>query len=515
MLTVSFLGRPERLRHYFLREEREPGAEGPLGVWWGGGAQRLGLEERQPVEEGTFLEVLRARTATGRTSAPRRTGLDLTFSAPKSISIAALVEGDRRWIVWHEEAIDRVLRGVERRHLFVRARHASRPQGILVARFRHGLSRGGDPQLHTHALLLNPVVVDGGVLRSFDPWPLLRLQKILGQQYRHHLARRARSLGWTLAPRGWSFECERYPEELLSAWSKRARSIEAALAAQGFERATASARRKSSLALRTRGPKPRDKAADLRVRWRAEARALDPLWESRRPSADHRLATSHDARALFRDGRAAGETLGRAAVFLAARGLDYREAEIRHTVYRLALGRSDEAALERAWAASRRVGLFREGREPEGVGTPRTGWDAWYRPRGAEVWTERLRRLLLPEGGRRTRARDAPVMEIRLDVHERGYAALRRALTTALDLGCTPRLLEQGTRIAGRVRGHGRELVASLPPPDRVAVVVREERGREGRARRASSERRVGDVPATPVPRRPSPERGLAAERTP
>ncbi len=467
MLSASFLGRPERLRHYFLRAEREPGAEGPAGLWWGRGARVLGLEG-EDVRPRPFLELLRGRVPGacpphGTVARSRRIGLDFTFSAPKSVSVAALVEGDRRWIAWHEEAVDRVLRAVETRHLFACTERVGTPLGLLVARFRHGLSRSGDPQLHTHTLLLSRVPCTDGAWRPFDPWPLLRLQKILGQRYRHHLAFRARSLGWGLRPRGLAFECDRYPESLLTAWSRRARAIEADLARAGLERATASARRKACVALRTRGPKPSPAARDLRERWRREAREHDPGWSGRRPSSDHACPTP-SGRDLLGEACAAGAILGRTSVVLSTRGLVFREVEIRHAVYREALGRGGESGLEHAWRLARRAGLFLRGTEPAGFRTPRTGWDRWYRPKGVERWLARVA-ALGPFAAPRGVEGGAPRSRALADV-EAGYDGLLRRLVTARDLGRAPEANERGVRLAARTRLHGRELLvaAGLEP---------------------------------------------------
>jgi conjugative relaxase-like TrwC/TraI family protein len=483
VLSASFLGRPEGLRHYFLRKEREPGAQGPAGVWWGEGARILGIEDEE-VRPRAFLELLRGRRGEGsggeRAFRSGRRGLDLTFSAPKSISVAALVEGDPRWIAWHEEAVGRVLRAIEREHLFGHAAAAPPSSGLLVSRFRHGLSRSGDPQLHTHALLLSRVPFADGTWRPFDPWPILRLQKILGQRYRHHLAERARSLGWSLRPRGLAFECERYPEALLASWSRRARAVEADLARSGHDRRTASARRKTCAALRTRERKCPRPAADLSARWKREALERDPDWNVRPPSVD--CAFRHpDGRTLLAEAHEAGAVMGRTSVLLAGRGLVFRELEVRHTLYREALGRGGEDTLGRAFRLARDTGLLRPGAEPAGFRTPRTGWDRWYAPRGAERWIARVRALgPLPMENPRERL-PAHARSPHPAAGEEGYEALLRRLVTARDLGRAPEADAGGTRLAARVRFPGRELLAAAGR-DRTPASPEPERG-EGLAR--------------------------------
>lgn len=374
-----------------------------------------------------------------------------------------------------------MLRAIERRHLFVRGGSSAPPAGLVVARFHHGLSRSADPQLHTHLLLPSRLpLADGGTAR-LDPWPLLRLQKVLGQTYRHALAARTRSLGWTLRPHGLAFECERYPRELLAGWSRRARAVEAALAREGLERRTASARRKTVITLRTRTGKPGGSREDHRRRWLEEARALDPGWDLRPPSTTFVPAPLR-GRDLLADAREGGRRVGAVSVKLASRGLRFREVEIFHALYRDALGRGSEEALERVWRLAVRAGLFVSAPPPAGRVPGRTGRDLWYRPRGAELWIERLRRVWGAETAPRTPVAPLPGREI--DVDATGYAGFLRVLVTVRDLGRRQALAERGNRIAARTALPGTDLVREAGLGRAIALVPVREGGRERRAER-------------------------------
>jgi len=89
-----------------------------------------------------------------------RAGTDLTFSAPKSLSVAALIGGRLDLIEAHEKAADSVLHyigkhGVQIRKMINGKSEFIKTGNLLVAKFEHGLSREKDCQLHTHAVALN------------------------------------------------------------------------------------------------------------------------------------------------------------------------------------------------------------------------------------------------------------------------------------------------------------------------------------------------------------------------
>ena len=95
------------------------------------------------------------------TSVEHRAGWDATFSAPKSVSLTALVGGDDRVRMAHREAVTAALTELER---YTQARiggnHPAETTGQFVAaKFEHDTARPVDgyaaPQLHTHAVIFN------------------------------------------------------------------------------------------------------------------------------------------------------------------------------------------------------------------------------------------------------------------------------------------------------------------------------------------------------------------------
>ena len=167
----------------------------------GRGAEALGLEGA--VDPDTFKEVLAGHVPDGPRLGKRasdgsishRPGRDLTFSAPKSVSLVALIGGDERIVAAHDRAVRRALDWVERNAAETRLSDPElgrmvrvRGQKTVAATFRHDTSRNLDPQLHTHAVLANMVQGRDGKWRTMANEPLYRGQKLIGMIYRNELA---------------------------------------------------------------------------------------------------------------------------------------------------------------------------------------------------------------------------------------------------------------------------------------------------------------------------------------
>ena len=126
-----------------------------------------------------------------------RPGWDITLSAPKSVSLEALVRGDRRVIRAHDQAVYETLDWIEKELLETRGWDPAtrkRPRiaahGMAVAGFRHLTSRDLDPQLHTHCILANMTRIGSGAWRSVEPTLIRRNAKLIGAYYRNELASR-------------------------------------------------------------------------------------------------------------------------------------------------------------------------------------------------------------------------------------------------------------------------------------------------------------------------------------
>ena len=134
--------------------------------WRGSGAAALGL--RGHVEPGEFRRVLQGyvpgtdiRLGRLRDGAhEHRPGLDITLSAPKSVSLEALLGGSDRAMRAHDAAVRATLAFIETRLLRTRRWSPEERRSVQVnapllvaATFRHVTSRNNDPQLHTHCVI--------------------------------------------------------------------------------------------------------------------------------------------------------------------------------------------------------------------------------------------------------------------------------------------------------------------------------------------------------------------------
>ncbi len=268
---------------YYAEGGRAPSA------WWGEGAKSLGLSG--PVDACDFKTLLEGNLPDGQQmhrggEGERTAGLDLTFSAPKSVSMQALVEGDQRLLDAHERAVDRTLTYIEStlaayRNTVAGETHSLASGNIVAARFLHDLSRETDPQLHSHCVVLNMTQRNDGQWRALDAKPLYEQQKLLGTYYRAELAREVQSLGFAIrmTHHDGRFELAQITDAQVAAFSGRSQAITQALAARGKNRAHATAREKELASLNTRQRKNKDlDRVVLRDAWREKASALGIDW---------------------------------------------------------------------------------------------------------------------------------------------------------------------------------------------------------------------------------------------
>ena len=256
--------------------------------WYGDAAKALGLKAHVRPSRfesvlsgyvpGTDLRLGRMREG----ELDHRPGWDITLSAPKSVSLEALVMGDRRVIRAHDEAVRATLGFVEADLLQTRGwdpatrrRPRVQAEGMVVAGFRHLASRDQDPQLHTHCVLANMTRNASGEWRSVEPTKIRRSEKLIGAYYRNELALRLQALGMAVSPtlvgRVPGFELAGYERSFLDAFSGRRREILAYLERQDLPY---TAKHTQMAALHTRRRKEDKGLADLVPEWRARAQAL-------------------------------------------------------------------------------------------------------------------------------------------------------------------------------------------------------------------------------------------------
>lgn len=149
---------------YYSHEDNYYASGSLESRWMGDGAEQLGLKGE--VANGDMDAVRQGMLPDGTDLSrmvdgvnKHRAGYDLTFSAPKSVSVMALVGEDRRFVDAHNQAVKVVMEEVEQL-VSARITEEGKTETVLTgnmvaALYNHDTSRDLDPQLHTHALVFN------------------------------------------------------------------------------------------------------------------------------------------------------------------------------------------------------------------------------------------------------------------------------------------------------------------------------------------------------------------------
>src|SRR5438876_5757777 len=161
-----------------------------------------------------------------------RAGWDATFSAPKSVSLTALVGGDDRVREAHRESVSTALEQLE---YYTQARiggnHPPETTGkFIAAKFEHDTARPVDgyvaPQLHTHAVIFNLTERENGQARAIQPQSLFASQQFATAVYQSELTYRLKELGYEITVgRSGAPEIKGYTQEYLDASSPRSQQI--------------------------------------------------------------------------------------------------------------------------------------------------------------------------------------------------------------------------------------------------------------------------------------------------
>ena len=277
-------GRPAAERYYTEtvargQEDYYSGEGEAEGEWTGTGAQQLGLNGG--VNADDFSSLLRGTGPSGdrlRREPDARSviGFDLTFSAPKSVSVLygvgdpAISQATREA---HDEAVQQALGYLERAACRTRrgrgGKEHVRGEGLVVATFRHRTSRAGDLQLHTHAVVANMTRADGR-WSALDGRAIYAHARTAGFLYqaalRGELSERL-GVEWGPVRRGVA-DVQGIDPGVLSHFSRRTKEIRDRLDELGARSAKAA----ELAALETRRRKEYDVPVDrLREEWRARA----------------------------------------------------------------------------------------------------------------------------------------------------------------------------------------------------------------------------------------------------
>ncbi|ADU72059.1 conjugative transfer relaxase/helicase TraI [Pantoea sp. At-9b] len=269
MMTIAPVASAADAAGYYSSQDNYYFLDDLQSQWLGEGARELGLEG--PVDLDTLTAVLHGKLPNGvelgkdvQGSHVHRPGHDLTFSAPKSISMLILAGGDKRLLAAHHEAVKETLALVEQ---MVSARDTrdgvtriTATGKMVAALFTHDTSRNLDPQIHTHAVLANVTELDGkwkalatdtihgaGFIET-----LYRYQVSFGKLYRTALKGKTEALGYETELTGGKhelWEVKGFTGDVLEEFSSRHREISARVGEE------ASLKSRDVAALDTRRPK--------------------------------------------------------------------------------------------------------------------------------------------------------------------------------------------------------------------------------------------------------------------
>ncbi len=329
MLSIGVMSSSHANYYLELAQEDyyQKGGE-PPGRWEGQGASHLGLVGQ--VQDEAFRNVFRGfspdgtRALTQRQNQAHRSvhraGWDLTFSAPKSVSVAwsqATQPTRQRIEACHDKAVRVALNFLQEA-----AGKTRRGQGgrvieeakLVFACFQHGTSRAHDPQLHTHALLLNVAIRNDGTTGSVSSRSIFQHKMAAGALYRAEVAASLRrECGIEVTRTGDTFEVQGVPKRLCLEFSKRRGEILQQLEARGIQ----SAKGAAAVTLETRTKKETKPRDELFAEWRQvgsehgwstnEAESLLGRVAGPKPRPRFELADLADARGFIREREVVGK----------------------------------------------------------------------------------------------------------------------------------------------------------------------------------------------------------------
>jgi conjugative relaxase-like TrwC/TraI family protein len=240
MITVGLIRNGETYLAQHLRKNDywAEGEKEQCGEWIGEGAKVLGLEGA--VKAKPFHSLRRNRhpitgeRLTAIDNKERVAFFDVQFSAPKDVSVLAMVGGDERVCLAFAESV-KVALGEMERFAAVRERrgHSNSTEAFRLTRnyvgalFFHDTSRDLDPQLHAHAVLANATWdAERKEWFALQPAEMLRASAYLRQVLYRELAGRLRELGYDaygMNSKGFSV---RGVEHLRERFSKRTRHVQ-------------------------------------------------------------------------------------------------------------------------------------------------------------------------------------------------------------------------------------------------------------------------------------------------
>lgn len=286
MLSIQPLKSAEGAASYYTAQFDYYASDATATQWLGRGSQMLQLQGT--IDKDKMLALLEGKLPSGQVlqnpQGEHRPGFDMTFSAPKSVSLLVGLDVAPELVRFHDDAVKHALSHIESE--FAEARvsrdgevHYEKTGNLVVATFRQPSSRANDPALHTHCVTMNITFFDG-VAKSLAS-DSKRIHGVVeqiqnnahycGLIYRQHLANSLKESGFKLRMTGSGlFEIDGIPEEVLHEFSKRRCAIENLMSNEGW----AGAKLASKATLLTRQGKEEHDLNALKADWHTRAQTL-------------------------------------------------------------------------------------------------------------------------------------------------------------------------------------------------------------------------------------------------
>jgi conjugative relaxase-like TrwC/TraI family protein len=235
VVSIGAIGSAGGAAEYYAADNYYIGGDAPenKGEWGGIAAERLGLSGG--VESQTFEDILNGYLPNGaaitNNGGEHSPGLDMTFSAPKSVSLLALLGKDERIAPAHLSAVKTTLAWVEQRLAEARISgdgpRAVSTGNLAYALFAHDVSRNQDPQLHVHSVIINATQRSDGAWRAVHAHKLYNENTLIGSVYHAQLRAEMQKLGYQteISGKHGSFEIMGIDRAALKEWSTRREDI--------------------------------------------------------------------------------------------------------------------------------------------------------------------------------------------------------------------------------------------------------------------------------------------------
>jgi conjugative relaxase-like TrwC/TraI family protein len=190
--------------YYEQQKENYYSADKTIGVWHGKGLDGLGLKDGGQVNNKELDNLCKGFSKDGVNAITynagrenRRDAYDITFSPDKSVSItAAFSDKETETAIKdaHNEAVKAAMDYIEKNLSQYRETKGQDTQkvnsgNLVYATYDHSLSRENDPQIHTHAVVLNLTQTKDSSYKAIENRDIFKAQKLAESIYQSALAK--------------------------------------------------------------------------------------------------------------------------------------------------------------------------------------------------------------------------------------------------------------------------------------------------------------------------------------